>query len=86
MRYMIIVKATRGSEAGVMPEEKLIAEMATYHEELAKAGMLVDASGPHPSSKGCASGTKATSARSSTVRSPRRRNRWRGPTWSRRVI
>ncbi len=38
MRFMIIVKATRDSEAGVMPEEALVAEMADYHEELAKAG------------------------------------------------
>ena len=42
MRFMIIVKATKDSEAGVMPEEKLIAAMATYHEELAKAGALLD--------------------------------------------
>ena len=52
MRFMIIVKATKDSEAGVMPEEKLFAEMATYHEELAKAGMLLDGSGLQPSSKG----------------------------------
>ena len=52
MRFMIIVKATKDSEAGVMPEEKLIAEMATYHEELAKAGALLDASGLQASSKG----------------------------------
>ncbi len=52
MRFMIIVKATRDSEAGVMPEEKLLAEMAAYHEELAKAGMLLDATGLQPSSKG----------------------------------
>lgn len=52
MRFMIIVKATKDSEAGVMPEEKLIAEMAAYHEELAKAGALLDASGLQPSSKG----------------------------------
>jgi hypothetical protein len=49
---MIIVKATKDSEAGVMPEEKLIAEMAKYHEELVKAGMLLDASGLQASSKG----------------------------------
>jgi len=49
---MIIVKATKDSEAGVMPEEKLIGEMATYHEELAKAGVLLDANGLQPSSKG----------------------------------
>jgi hypothetical protein len=52
MRFMIIVKATQDSEAGVMPEEKLIAKMAKYHEELAKAGMLLDASGLQSSAKG----------------------------------
>lgn len=52
MRFMIIVKATKDSEAGVMPEEKLIAEMQKYHEELQKAGMLLDASGLQASSKG----------------------------------
>src|SRR5512134_2744914 len=49
---MIIVKATKDSEAGVMPEEKLMAEMAQYHEQLAKAGMLLDGSGLQPSVKG----------------------------------
>jgi hypothetical protein len=49
---MIIVKATKDSEAGVMPPEQLFAEMATYHEELAKAGILVDGSGLQASSKG----------------------------------
>jgi hypothetical protein len=52
MRFMIIVKATRESEAGVMPEEALIGQMATFHEELAKAGALLDASGLQPSRKG----------------------------------
>ena len=52
MRFMIIVKATRDSEAGVMPDEKILTTMANYHEELAKAGVLVDASGLKPSSKG----------------------------------
>jgi hypothetical protein len=46
------VKATKESEAGVMPDEKLFAEMAAYHEELARAGALVDASGLQPTSKG----------------------------------
>jgi len=62
MRYMIIVKATKDSEAGVMPQEQLIAEMATFHEELAKAGALLDASGLQPSAKGwrirCAAGKR----------------------------
>jgi len=52
VRFMIIVKATKDSEAGVMPEEPLLAEMANYHEELAKSGALLDGSGLHPSSKG----------------------------------
>jgi hypothetical protein len=56
VRFMIIVKATKESEAGVMPEgkamDKLVGAMATYHEELSKAGALVDGSGLHPSSKG----------------------------------
>ncbi|MGD8869813.1 MAG: YciI family protein [Gemmatimonadales bacterium] len=52
MQFMIIVKATRDSEAGVMPEEKLFADMAAYHEELQKAGALLDASGLQPSSRG----------------------------------
>jgi hypothetical protein len=52
MRFMIIVKATKDSEAGVMPPEKLLAEMGKYHEELHKAGVLLDGSGLQPSSKG----------------------------------
>ena len=52
MRFMIIVKANKDSEAGVMPPEKLIAEMQKYHEELQKAGILLDASGLQASSKG----------------------------------
>ena len=52
MRFMIIVKATKESEAGVMPEEKLIAAMGAYHEELGKAGVLLDGTGLHPTSKG----------------------------------
>ena len=52
MRFLIIVKATRDSEAGVMPEDQAIAEMGRYHEELAKAGVLLDANGLQPSAKG----------------------------------
>ena len=52
MRFMIIVKGSKDTEAGVMPEESLMAAMATYHEELSKAGVLVDASGLQPTSKG----------------------------------
>jgi len=52
MRFMILVKATRDSEAGKQPTEALFAEMAAYHEALAKAGVLLDGSGLQPSSKG----------------------------------
>ncbi len=52
MRFMILVKADKNSEAGVMPDEKLLAEMGKYNEELAKAGVLLAAEGLHPSSKG----------------------------------
>ena len=52
MRFMIIVKATRDSEAGKQPPESLFAEMAAYHEELEKAGVLVDGSGLQASAKG----------------------------------
>jgi hypothetical protein len=52
MRYMIIVKATPDTEAGVMPPDDLLAAMASFHEELAQAGVLLDASGLRPSAKG----------------------------------
>lgn len=52
MKYMIIVKANAESEAGVMPGEDLLSAMQKYHEGLANAGILVDASGLKPTSKG----------------------------------
>lgn len=52
MRFMIIVKASRDSEEGVMPPEDVFTAMADYHETLAKAGVLLDANGLQPSSKG----------------------------------
>jgi hypothetical protein len=52
MRFMIIVKASDQSEAGIMPEESLMAAMADYHDQLAKAGVLLDGSGLQPSSRG----------------------------------
>jgi hypothetical protein len=52
MRVMVIVKATKNSEAGVMPSEKLLADMGKYNEQLVKAGVLLAADGLHPSSKG----------------------------------
>jgi hypothetical protein len=63
MRFMILVKATKDSEAGVMPSEKLIAEMVRFNEELVKAGIMLAAEGLHPSSKGVRvrfSGTERT--------------------------
>jgi hypothetical protein len=52
MRFMMIVKANKDTEAGVMPDEKLIAAMTRYNEELSKAGVLLDLAGLQPSSKG----------------------------------
>jgi hypothetical protein len=52
MRFMILVKADKHSEAGVLPDEKLLTEMGKYNEELVKAGVLLAGEGLHPSSKG----------------------------------
>src|ERR1700682_130045 len=63
MRFMVIVKADKSSEAGVLPDEKILTEMGAYNEQLAKAGVLLAGEGLHPSSKGARvrfSGTKRT--------------------------
>jgi hypothetical protein len=63
MRFMVMVKATKDSEAGVMPSEKLLTEMGKYNEELVKAGIMLAGEGLHPSSKGARvrfSGSKRT--------------------------
>ena len=52
MRFMIIVKATADSEAGVMPDQQIFDAMADYHQELQDAGVLLDAAGLQPSAKG----------------------------------
>ena len=52
MKFMILVKATQDSEAGKMPPDSLIAEMVGFHEEMAKAGVLVDGAGLRDSSRG----------------------------------
>ncbi|MDE1180187.1 YciI family protein [Paraburkholderia sp.] len=52
MRFMIIVKATADSEAGILPSEPLMDAMGTYHEALANAGVLLDASGLRPTASG----------------------------------
>jgi hypothetical protein len=49
---MILVKATKDSEAGIMPDQKLLADMGKFNEELVKAGVMLDGEGLHPSSKG----------------------------------
>jgi hypothetical protein len=63
MRVMVIVKASKESEAGAMPEEKLLTDMGNFNEELVKAGIMQAGEGLHPSSKGKRvqfSGTKRT--------------------------
>jgi hypothetical protein len=52
MRFMVIVKANKDSEAGVLPDEKILAEMGKYNEELAKAGVMLAGEGLQASSKG----------------------------------
>ena len=63
MRFMVMVKATKDSEAGVMPSEKLLSDMAKFNEELVKAGVMLDGNGLQPSSKGARIRFPATSAR-----------------------
>jgi hypothetical protein len=63
MKFMVLVKASKDSEAGVMPDKKLLTEMGKYNEELAKAGILLAGEGLHPSAKGVRvrfSGSKRT--------------------------
>jgi hypothetical protein len=52
MRFMILVKASKESEAGMMPSEQMLTEMGKFNEELAKAGVMLAGEGLHPSSKG----------------------------------
>jgi hypothetical protein len=63
MRVMVLVKANKDSEAGVMPDEKLLTEMGKFNEELVKAGVMLAGEGLHPTSKGVRikfSGSKRT--------------------------
>jgi hypothetical protein len=74
---MILVKANKDSEAGVLPDERLLAEMGRYNEELVKAGVLLAGEGLHPSSKGARvrfSGTRRT-----VIDAPSRRRRSSSP-------
>jgi len=52
MRFMILIKATKDSEAGVMPSRQLLSEMGKFNEELVKAGVMLAGEGLHPTSKG----------------------------------
>src|SRR3981081_431839 len=52
MRFRVMVKATKDSEAGVLPDQKLLTEMGKFNEELVKAGVMLAGEGLHPSSKG----------------------------------
>src|SRR3954463_9129328 len=52
MRFIVMVKATKDSEAGVLPSQELLTAMGKYNEELVKAGVMVSGEGLHPSSKG----------------------------------
>jgi hypothetical protein len=52
MRFMILIKASKDSEAGVMPSEQLLTEMGKFNEQLVKAGVMLEGEGLHPSSKG----------------------------------
>jgi hypothetical protein len=52
MRFMVLVKADKNSEAGAMPDEKLLTDMSKFNDELVKAGMMLAGEGLHPSSKG----------------------------------
>jgi hypothetical protein len=53
MRFVVLVKANKDSEAGVMPDEKMLTEMGNFNDELVKAGVMLAGEGLHPSSKGC---------------------------------
>src|SRR5260370_19644723 len=63
MRFMVLVRATKDSEAGMLPDQKLLADMGKFNEELVKAGVMLAGEGLRPSSKGARvrfSGTKRT--------------------------
>ena len=75
MRFMVLVKANKRLEAGVLPDEKILTEMGKFNEELVKAGVMLAGEGLHPSSKGARvkfSGEQAD--RDRRARSPRPRS------------
>ena len=68
MRFMMIIKGNKDSEAGVMPSEKLLAAMGNYNEEMMKAGVMLDGAGLQPTSKGAL--VKFSSGRSTVIDGP----------------
>jgi hypothetical protein len=73
MRVLVIVKATKESEAGVMPSEQLLTEMGQFNEELVKAGVMQAGEGLPRARRACGSASPASRALSSTARSRRHR-------------
>ena len=74
MRFMVMVRANKDTEAGAMPEERLLAEMGRYNEELVKAGVMLAGEGLHPSLKVPGSGSPGPAGRSLTGLSRRPRS------------
>jgi hypothetical protein len=74
MRVMVIVKASKESEAGKMPSKEMLAAMGNFNEELAKAGILLSCDGLHPSAKGSGCDSRETGAPSPTDRLRKPRN------------
>jgi hypothetical protein len=63
MRVLVIVKASKDSEAGIMPSQEMLAQMGKFNEELANAGLMVAGEGLHPTSKGKRLSSRAISAK-----------------------
>ena len=74
MRFMVLVKASEDSEAGVLPTEEQLADMGKFNEEMVKAGVMLAGEGLHPSSKGARVKSPGASAQSPTAPSPRPRS------------
>jgi hypothetical protein len=74
MRFMVMVRATPNSEAGVMPSEGMLAAMLRFNQELVDAGIMLSGEGLQPSAKGAGWSSRMASASSSTARLPRRRS------------
>ena len=70
MRFMVMVRATRQSEQGVLPDEKLLADMGRFNQELVKAGVMLAGEGLHPSSKGARVRFSAKSDKRAVVDGP----------------